>query len=166
LYERAMEYALSGIKEGEILPVIYDLYSGTGTITQLMSKVASQVIGVEIVEEAVESARINAERNHIDNAEFICGDVFKILCGETGEHLPKPDMIIIDPPREGVHPKALTKIVNYGVEKLVYISCKPTSLANDLLAFKEGGYVLEKVSCVDMFPDTVHVETVCLLSRA
>ena len=141
--------------------VIFDLYTGTGTIAQVISPVAGKVIGVEIVAEAVEAARENAALNALDNCEFICGDVLKCLDNITE----KPDMIILDPPREGIHPKALTKIINYGVDRIIYISCKPTSLANDLAAFHEGGYRVEKVKCVDMFPQTVHVETVCLLSN-
>ncbi len=140
---------------------VFDLYSGTGTIAQIIAPVAKKVIGVEIVAEAVESAKANAELNNLTNCEFICGDVLVTL--DKIEE--KPDIIILDPPREGIHPKALTKIINYGVDHIVYISCKPTSLANDLIALRECGYKLEKVKCCDMFPHTVHVETVCLLSR-
>ena len=160
LYRKALEYA-SFDKGG----VIYDLYSGTGTIAQLMSPAAERVIGVEIVEEAVEAAKENAALNNIDNVEFIAGDVLKVICGDEGENLPAPDLIILDPPREGVHPKALGRILSYGVDKIVYISCKPTSLAEDLRAFKIAGYIIEKASCVDMFPDTVHVETVVLMTK-
>ena len=141
------------------------MYSGTGTIAQLMSPAAERVIGVEIVEEAVEAAKENAALNNIDNVEFIAGDVLKVICGDEGENLPAPDLIILDPPREGVHPKALGRILSYGVDKIVYISCKPTSLAEDLRAFKIAGYIIEKASCVDMFPDTVHVETVVLMTK-
>ena len=158
LYEKAREYA--SYDGGG---VIYDLYSGTGTIAQLMSPAASEVYGIEIVEDAVLSARDNARLNGIDNVQFITGDVMKVLCGEEGSGLPKPDLIILDPPREGIHPKALGRILGYGVDKIVYISCKPTSLANDLAAFKQTGYELIKAACVDMFPHTVHVETVCCL---
>ena len=160
LYEKAREFA--AYTGGG---VVYDLYSGTGTIAQLMSPAASKVIGVEIVEDAVESARNNAKLNNIDNVEFIAGDVMKVLCGEIGENLPRPDMIILDPPREGIHPKALGRILGFGVDRIVYISCKPTSLAADLVSFKEAGYKLEKAACVDMFPHTAHVETVVLMSR-
>ncbi|MBR4724659.1 MAG: 23S rRNA (uracil(1939)-C(5))-methyltransferase RlmD [Lachnospiraceae bacterium] len=141
--------------------VIYDLYTGTGTIAQVLSPVAEKVIGVEIVPEAVEAAKENAALNALDNCEFICGDVLKCLDNITE----KPDIIILDPPREGIHPKALTKIINYGVDRIIYISCKPTSLVNDLAALHEGGYRVEKVKCVDMFPQTVHVETVVSLSK-
>ncbi|MCR5330350.1 MAG: class I SAM-dependent RNA methyltransferase [Lachnospiraceae bacterium] len=141
--------------------VIYDLYTGTGTIAQVLSPVAKKVIGVEIVPEAVEAAKENAALNELDNCEFICGDVLKTLDDISD----KPDIIILDPPREGIHPKALTKIINYGVDRIIYISCKPTSLVNDLAALHEGGYRVDKVKCVDMFPQTVHVETVVLLSQ-
>ena len=141
--------------------VIFDLYTGTGTIAQILAPVAKKVIGVEIVPEAVESAKVNAALNSLGNCEFICGDVLKVIDDITE----KPDIIVLDPPREGINPKALTKIINYGVENLVYISCKPTSLANDLAVFRENGYKPVKVKCCDMFPQTVHVETVVLLSQ-
>jgi len=141
--------------------LVFDLYSGTGTIAQMVAPVAKKVIGVEIVEEAVEAAKENAKLNGLDNCEFIAGDVLKVI--DTIEE--KPDMIILDPPRDGIHPKALSRIIDYGVERLVYISCKPTSLARDLVMLQARGYKVEKVCCVDMFPQTVHVETVCLLSK-
>ena len=141
--------------------VVFDLYSGTGTIAQLMAPMAKKVVGVEIVEEAVEAARENAARNGLTNCEFIAGDVLKVL-DELEE---KPDFIILDPPRDGVHPKALQKILGYGVERIVYISCKPTSLARDLESFLEEGYRVERVVCCDQFPWTGNVETVCLLSK-
>ena len=140
---------------------IFDLYSGTGTIAQLLAPVAKKVIGVEIVEEAVEAARVNAGLNGLDNCEFIAGDVLKVI-DDIEE---KPDFIVLDPPRDGINPKALTKIINYGVKELVYISCKPTSLARDLVTLQENGYFVTKACAVDQFPGTVHVETVCLLSR-
>ncbi|MCR5829151.1 MAG: class I SAM-dependent RNA methyltransferase [Lachnospiraceae bacterium] len=141
--------------------VVYDLYSGTGTIAQIIAPVAKKVIGVEIVEEAVAAARENVELNDLKNCEFICGDVLKVL--DSIEEA--PGAIILDPPREGIHPKALKRIISYGVDKIIYISCKPTSLAHDLVDFIDGGYRVEKVRCCDMFPHTVHVETVCLLSN-
>ena len=145
-------------------PVIYDLYSGTGTISQLLSGAASEVYGIEIVEEAVSAAKENAALNDIENVHFIAGDVMKILCGEEGESLPGPDLMILDPPREGIHPKALGKILGYGCENIVYISCKAKSLAGELSAFKNAGYELVKARCVDMFPMTANVETVVLMS--
>lgn len=141
--------------------IVYDLYSGTGTIAQLVAPVAKSVIGVEIVEEAVKAARVNAASNGLTNCRFIAGDVLKVL----DEIKECPDIIILDPPRDGIHPKALPKILAYGVDKIIYISCKPTSLARDLETFIEAGYVVDRAVCVDMFPGTVHVETVVLLSQ-
>ena len=140
---------------------VFDLFSGTGTIAQVLAPVAKQVIGVEIVEEAVEAAKENAEHNGLSNCRFIAGDVFKVL-DEIEE---KPDVIVLDPPRDGIHPKALPKILDYGVDKIVYISCKVTSLARDLEMIQARGYRVEKCTAVDQFCQTVHVETVALLSK-
>ena len=156
LYATAREY-IGDTKD----MTVFDLYSGTGTISQILASVAKKVIGVEIVEEAVEAARENAKRNGIDNCEFIAGDVLKVL----DEIQEKPDYIVLDPPRDGIHPKALPKIIQYGVENLVYISCKPTSLARDLEVFLANGYRVVKAVCVDQFSQTAHVETVVLLSK-
>ena len=142
-------------------PVVFDLYCGTGTISQLIAPVASKVIGVEIVEEAVEAAKENAIRNRTPNCEFIAGDVLKVI--DTIEE--KPDFIILDPPRDGVHPKALPKILAYGVENILYISCKPTSLARDLPLMREQGYVPVRGISVNQFPKTANVETIVLMSR-
>ena len=162
LYETAREYVGSLVKEaGKPDSIVYDLYSGTGTIAQLMAPVAKKVIGVEIVEEAVVAARENAKQNGLENCEFIAGDVLKVL-DEIEE---KPDFIILDPPRDGVHPKALSRIIGYGVEKLVYISCKPTSLARDLEIFIANGYEVQRCVPVDQFPWTTGIETVVLLSH-
>ena len=160
LYSVVRDYALSGIADGES-PVIFDLYSGTGTIAQIMAPVAKKVIGVEIVEEAVEAARENAELNGLNNCSFLAGDVLKVI--ETIEEA--PDFLILDPPRDGVHPKALEKILAYGVKNIVYISCKPTSLVRDIELCREAGYEAERICCVDMFPGTGHVETVVLMSK-
>lgn len=161
LYQTAREYVGSLLDEnGQPGSVVYDLYSGTGTIAQLMAPVAKKVIGVEIVEEAVEAAKKNAELNGLHNCEFIAGDVLKVL--DTIEE--KPDFIILDPPRDGIHPKALSKIIAYGVEKLVYISCKPTSLARDLEVFIENGYEAVRCVPVDQFPFTANIECVALLT--
>lgn len=162
LYSKVREYALAALGgENEKTGVIYDLYSGTGTIAQLMSPVAEKVYGIEIIEEAVEAAKENAKLNKLTNCEFIAGDVLKKL-DELEE---KPDLIILDPPRDGLNPKALTKILAYGVKNIVYVSCKPTSLARDLEIFEANGYMPVRGCCCDMFPNTVHVETVVLLRR-
>ena len=140
---------------------VFDLFSGTGTIAQVLAPVAKQVIGVEIIEEAVEAAKENAAHNGLSNCKFIAGDVFKVL-DEIEE---KPDVIVLDPPRDGIHPKALPKILDYGVDKIVYISCKVTSLARDLEMIQARGYEVVKSVAVDQFCQTVHVETVVLLSH-
>ena len=156
LYETVREYI------GDIdNQVVFDLFSGTGTIGQVLAPVAKKVIGVEIIEEAVEAAKENAVRNGLSNCKFIAGDVFKVL-DEIEE---KPDVIVLDPPRDGIHPKALPKILNYGVDKIVYISCKMTSLARDLEMMQLAGYRVEKMTAVDQFCETVHVEVVCCLHR-
>ncbi len=169
LYQTVREYIAEYIvsarpgEESETVKdkIVYDLYSGTGTIAQLMAPVAKKVVGVEIVEEAVEAAKMNAELNGLHNCEFIAGDVLKVL-DEIEE---KPDIIILDPPRDGIHPKALDKIIRYGVEHILYISCKPTSLVRDLEVFLARGYEVKRAVAVDQFPWTANVETVCLLSR-
>ena len=140
---------------------VFDLFSGTGTIAQVLAPVAKQVIGVEIIEEAVEAAKENAAHNGLSNCKFIAGDVFKVL----DEIKEKPDVIVLDPPRDGIHPKALPKILDYGVDKIVYISCKVTSLARDLEMIQARGYEVVKSVAVDQFCQTVHVETVVLLSH-
>ena len=156
LYETARSYV------GETKDkVIFDLYSGTGTIAQMLAPVAKKVIGIEIVEEAVEAAKVNAALNNLDNCEFIAGDVLKAI--DLVKE--KPNLIVLDPPRDGIHPKALLKIIDFGVDRMVYISCKPTSLVRDLEVLQGRGYEVVKVVGVDMFPGTGHVETVCLLVR-
>lgn len=157
LYTKVREY----VKDSADGRVVYDLYSGTGTIAQIMAPAAQKVIGVEIVKDAVDAAVLNAGINGLDNCSFIAGDVLKVL-DDIEE---KPGFIMLDPPREGIHPKALKKIASYGVENIVYISCKPTSLAKDIQVFFENGYRAERMCSVDMFPNTVHVETVVLLGK-
>lgn len=162
LYDTAREFIRSTNYLGdENKQVVYDLYSGTGTIAQLMSDVSGKVIGVEIVEEAVEAAKENAKLNGLENCDFIAGDVLKVI-DDIEE---KPDFIILDPPRDGVHPKALKKIIDYGVPYILYISCKPTSLVRDLEMLIPCGYYPKRIVAVDQFPNTVHVETVVLLSK-
>ena len=156
LYDMVREYA--GDLKGK---VVFDLYSGTGTIAQMLAARAKKAVGVEIVEEAVNAARQNAAMNGLDNCKFIAGDVLKVV-----EDLrDKPDLIILDPPRDGLHPKALEKIIGFGVKQIVYISCKPTSLVRDLEIFIEHGYQADRMCCVDMFPSTANVETVVLIQR-
>ncbi len=141
--------------------VVFDLFCGTGTISQSMSGKAKKVIGVELVEEAVESAKENAKLNEIENCEFICGDVFEVI----KEIEQKPDLIVVDPPRVGIQPKALEKIINYDVEQIMYISCNPKTLAINLETLQFRGYKVKKIKAYDNFPMTKHVECVCLLEK-
>ena len=164
LYSKARDYirdSLGGNLDKLKDKVLYDLYCGTGTIAQIMAPVVDKVVGVEIVEEAVDAAIENAKDNGLTNCEFIAGDVLKVLDDIEDQ----PDYIILDPPRDGINPKALRKIINYSVENMIYISCKPTSLARDLVTLQSSGYEVRRMCCVDMFPGTGHVETVCLMSR-
>lgn len=141
---------------------VFDLYCGTGTIGQIMAEAGSKkVLGIELIEEAVVAANENAKCNHLENCTFLAGDVLKMV-DELEE---RPDLIIVDPPRDGIHPKAIGKIIAFGAPEIVYVSCKPTSLARDLEIFQQEGYQVERVKLMDMFPRTVHVETVCLLSK-
>lgn len=141
--------------------IVFDLYCGTGTIAQIMSPIAKEVIGIEIVEEAVEAARENAVLNGLDNCKFIAGDVLQAV----DKLDQKPDLIILDPPRVGIHPKALKKIIDFGAKEMIYVSCKPTSLVRDLEVLMRCGYEVKQVQCMDMFPMTPHVETVVKLQR-
>ncbi len=139
--------------------IIYDLYCGTGTISQVMAKSSKKVIGIEIVEEAIEAAKENAKLNKIENCEFIAGDVLKTV--DSLQDM--PDVIIVDPPREGIHPKAITKIINFNAPQIIYVSCKPTSLARDLVIFEENGYKVKRVKCMNQFGRTGHTETVVMM---
>ncbi|MBF7097749.1 23S rRNA (uracil(1939)-C(5))-methyltransferase RlmD [Alkalibacter mobilis] len=141
---------------------IYDLYSGTGTITQILAKKYLSVTGVEIVPDAVNAAIENAKLNKIDNAKFICGDVLNVI----NDLNTNPEVIVLDPPRDGIHPKAIDKITDFAPEVFVYVSCKPTSLVRDLPFFLGSGYIIKEIKCVDMFPHTPHVETVVMLTKS
>ncbi|MDY5806601.1 MAG: 23S rRNA (uracil(1939)-C(5))-methyltransferase RlmD [Lachnospira sp.] len=156
LYSKAREY-MGTTKD----KVVFDLYSGTGTIAQILAPVAKKVVGVEIVKEAVDAAVENARLNGLTNCEFIADDVLKALDNIEDT----PDLIMLDPPRDGINPKALSKIIDYGVNNIVYISCKPTSLARDLQMLQERGYRVKKACLIDLFPGTYHVESVVLLSQ-
>lgn len=156
LYSIVKDYA--GDAENK---VIFDLYCGTGTISQIMAQKSKKVIGIEIVEEAIEAAKENAKHNGIENCEFIAGDVLK----KVDELTDKPDLIIVDPPRDGIHPKAISKIINFDAPEIIYVSCKPTSLARDLVIFEANGYKTKRVMCMNQFGRTNHVETVALITR-
>lgn len=140
---------------------VFDLYCGTGTITQTLALKAKKAVGVEISADAVRSAHMNAALNHLDNCEFIEGDVLKVL--DTINE--KPDVLVLDPPRAGIHYKVLPKLMSYGVEQILYISCNPKTLAPNLAFMQEHGYRVKRVKAYDNFPFTSHVETVVLLTR-
>lgn len=159
LYSIAKDYA--NLKENEIL---LDLYCGTGTIGLSMAKNAKKLIGVEVVSDAVENARANAKNNGFSNAEFICADAALAAEKLKAEDV-KPDVIVIDPPRKGCSKELLDIIVDFNAKRIVYISCDPATLARDVKTLSEKGFLLEKITPVDLFPHTPHVETVCLLSR-
>lgn len=156
LYSKVREFAGQ-----EHVKTLFDLYCGTGTIAQIMSGSADKVYGIEIVKEAVEAAKENAALNGIENTGFIAGDVGRVI-----EELKiVPDMFIVDPPREGVHPKALKDLMSYNVKNFIYISCKISSLASELPVIFANGYKLQRAACVNMFPKTNGIETVCLFGK-
>lgn len=156
LYKKVIDY--TGATEGK---EVFDLFSGTGTIGQIMAGAAKSVTGVEIVEDAVKAANENAALNNLDNCHFIAGDVFKVL--DELDHT--PEVIVVDPPRAGIQEKALLKVLNYGVDQITYVSCNPKSLGDNLITARKNGYTVERVCCVDMFPHTPHVETVVQMVR-
>lgn len=158
--ERLYDYALS-LPENFSGSIVFDLYSGTGTITQIMALKAGKAIGIELVEDSVEAAEANARLNKLSNCSFFVGDVFEKL----DEIREKPDVIVVDPPRIGIKPDALDKIIAYGVEEIVYISCNPKTLVENLYYLKYYGYEPKNIKAFDNFPNTSHVETVVLLSR-
>ena len=139
----------------------FDLYCGTGTISQVLALKAKEVLGIELVEEAVEAATENAALNGLDNCRFIAGDVFKVL----NEVSDKPDVIVVDPPRVGIQPKALDKIISYGVKEIIYISCNPKTLAENLIYLDYYGYKCRYLKPFDNFPMTKHTECIALLSK-
>ena len=142
---------------------VFDLYCGTGTITQILALKAKKVLGVELVEEAVCAARENARLNGLENCRFIVGDVFEVLSGLGEDEM--PDVIVVDPPRVGIHPKALEKILSYEVKDIIYISCNPKTLMDNLKFAGYYGYKCRYLKPFDNFPMTKHVETVVLMSR-
>ena len=154
LYAKALEYA--GLTGNE---TVWDLYCGIGTISLFLAKSAKKVYGVEVVKEAIGDAKVNAEINNINNAEFIVGEAENVTINE------KPDVVVLDPPRKGCDETLLETIVKVGPEKVVYVSCDSATLARDLKYLCERGYEVVEVQPVDMFPHSVHVETVVLMSR-
>ena len=159
LYGKALEFA--GLTGNE---TVLDLYCGIGTITLCLAKAAKRVIGAEIVPPAIRDAKENALRNHIENAEFFCGDAADIAAKLESDGL-RPDVVTVDPPRKGLAPEVIASVAAMGPEKVVYVSCDPATLGRDVKIFREFGYEAKRAAAVDMFPGTAHVETVCLLSR-
>ena len=159
LYEKAREYAHLSKDD-----VLIDLYCGTGTIGLSMAKECKELIGVEIIDKAIENAKKNAVNNGIDNARFICADAT-----DAADKLKKegitPDVIVVDPPRKGLTEKLVDTIVEMSPKRVVYVSCDPATLARDLKQFEESQYSVKEITPVDLFPRTAHVESVCLLTR-
>ena len=157
LYQTAREFAqLTGNE------VVYDLYTGTGTIAQFVSSKASKVVGIEYVEDAIRDARINASDNGISNCTFYAGDMKDVLTSEFIEQNGHPDVIILDPPRAGIHPDVAKVILEAQPDRMVYVSCNPASQARDLEILCRD-YEITAVRPVDMFPQTHHVENVVAL---
>jgi 23S rRNA (uracil1939-C5)-methyltransferase len=146
--------------------VVWDLYSGIGSIALALAGKARRVIGVEIAEEAVERARENASLNGVGNVEFVAGDAAKAVRPLLEQGLPKPDVVVVDPPRAGLSQKAVRRVVELGPRRIVYVSCNPTTLAGNGLLLSEAGYRLERVRPFDLFPHTPHVECVARFERA
>ena len=159
LYGKALEFA--GLTGNE---TVLDLYCGIGTITLCLAKAAKRVIGAEIVPPAIRDAKENALRNHIENAEFFCGDAADIATKLESDGL-RPDVVTVDPPRKGLAPEVIASVAAMGPEKVVYVSCDPATLGRDVKIFREFGYEAKRAAAVDMFPGTAHVETVVLLSK-
>ena len=159
LYGKALEFA--GLTGNE---TVLDLYCGIGTITLCLAKAAKRVIGAEIVPPAIRDAKENALRNHIENAEFFCGDAADIAAKLESDGL-RPDVVTVDPPRKGLTPEVIASVAAMGPEKVVYVSCDPATLGRDVKIFREFGYEAKRAAAVDMFPGTAHVETVVLLSK-
>lgn len=159
LYGKALKFA--GLTGNE---TVLDLYCGIGTITLCLAKAAKRVIGAEIVPPAIRDAKENALRNHIENAEFFCGDAADIAAKLESDGL-RPDVVTVDPPRKGLAPEVIASVAAMGPEKVVYVSCDPATLGRDVKIFREFGYEAKRAAAVDMFPGTAHVETICLLSK-
>ncbi|MCG4570972.1 23S rRNA (uracil(1939)-C(5))-methyltransferase RlmD [Clostridium cochlearium] len=159
LYNKALEYA--GLKGNE---VVFDAYCGTGTISLFLSQRAKKVYGVEIVAEAIESAKLNAKENNVDNVDFIVGESEKVIPELTEKGI-KADVVVVDPPRKGCEKSLLEAMANMSPEKIVYVSCDPATLARDLCVLEKLGYKTIRVQPVDMFSNTYHVENVVLLEK-
>jgi 23S rRNA (uracil1939-C5)-methyltransferase len=153
--------ALAGLKGGE---TVYDLYTGTGTIALFMAQVAGKVVGVESVPEAIAAAKENAIANGLNNTVFEVGDMRQAFSEVLWDAHGKPDVLVTDPPRDGMHPKVVAQLLTLDIPKIVYVSCNSASQARDLALLKEA-YDIVTIQPVDMFPQTHHVENIALLSR-
>lgn len=152
---------MAGLKGDEL---VYDLYTGTGTIANFVSKNARKVIGIEYVEDAVKDARINSSDNNISNTEFFAGDMKDVLTDDFIKVHGRPDVVIVDPPRAGMHENVVNVILNAAPDRIVYVSCNPSTQARDL-SLLDKDYVVREIQPVDMFPHTHHVENVVLLEK-
>ena len=161
MYQTALDFAdLKGNK------IVYDLYSGAGTIAIYVSDKAKKVYAFESVESAIDDAKVNVELNNISNVKFFSADLYKSFLPIVDKYnIPKPDVIIIDPPRSGMHPTTVNDVITLSPEKIVYVSCNPTTQARDIKLMVETGYKLIKIRPVDMFPHTFHIENVVLLKK-
>ena len=159
LYNTAIK--LANLSKDE---VVLDLYCGIGTIGIIASKYAKKVIGVEVIKEAIDDAKVNAKNNNVENIEFYCGDAGTVATKLINENV-SIDVVIVDPPRKGLDKTAIDAILKINPKKLVYVSCDPATLARDVRILVDNGYSTEEVTPVDMFPNTNHVETVVLLSH-
>ena len=159
LYRKTLEFA--DINENQ---VVYDLYTGTGTIAQYIARHTKQVIGIEAVPEAIDAAKENAKLNGLDNCIFYCGDMKEVFTEEFLAQHPKADVLITDPPRDGMHPKVVEQILKLSPNRIVYVSCNSATQARDLALMKDF-YRVEKILPVDMFPQTHHVENIALLTK-
>ncbi len=164
LYQKALDYVFESAPGSK--PVVMDLFSGTGTITQLLAQRSKnkEIIGVELVPQAVEDAKENAHFNGLDNMKFFAADVGKFLL-EHPNYTDRIDTIVMDPPRAGIAPKTLRKVIRLNAERMVYVSCNPATQARDIETLREAGYELKKYSLVDQFPHTAHIESVALFER-
>ena len=165
LYKVVREFALAPTENEEMrLPLIYDLYTGTGTIANFVARQADKVIGIEYVPEAIEDAKVNSQINHIDNTLFYAGDMKDVLSDDFINRHGRPDIIITDPPRAGMHPDVIQTILRAAPQRIVYVSCNPATQARDIQLLSEQ-YQVTAIQPVDMFPHTPHVENVALLQK-
>ena len=164
LYSVVRDFVREGIDENGPKPVIYDLYTGTGTIALFLSALARKVVGIEYVPEAIEDAKVNARENGITNTAFFAGDMKDVLQAEFIAENGQPDIVVLDPPRAGIHPSVANVLLACAPKRMVYVSCNPATQARDLAVFADK-YDILHVQPVDMFPHTVHVENVVSLVR-